>query len=105
MPIKRPTTPQKPKTSGRGGARPGAGRKANHVEADLRALMDEAWPYDERVAVIVALCKSAKNGNVKAAVALLDRALGKPIEYQVVDREASDKLKITVEYTDPEPRE
>ena len=96
------TTPQKSK---RGGARPGAGRKPSHVEADLRALMESAFPADERVAVVKSLIESAKNGNVQAATALLDRALGKPIDYQVVDREASDTLKIRVEYTDPEPRE
>ncbi len=96
------TTPQKSK---RGGVRPNSGRKPNHVEADLRALMELAFSQDDRVAVVSALIESAKNGNVQAATALMDRALGKPIEYQVVDREANDTMKIIVEYTDPEPRE
>lgn len=102
MAVKAKVTPQKSK---RGGARPGSGRKPNHVEADLRALMDLAFSGDERIAVVAALIESAKNGNVQAATALLDRALGKPIEYQVQTREADDVLKIRVEYTDPEVRE
>lgn len=67
--------------------------------------MDAAFPQDDREAVVKALIRQAKRGDVKAATALLDRALGKPIEYQVAEREASDTLKIRVEYTDPEPRE
>jgi hypothetical protein len=95
-------TPRKRKAK-HGGPRPNSGRKPAHVEADLSALMDDAWPYAARVAVIQALNEAARNGNVQAATALLDRALGKPIERQMVDREANDALVIKVEYADLEP--
>jgi hypothetical protein len=91
--------------SKRGGAREGAGRKPSHVEADLQALMDTAWSQDMRIAVVRALHESAINGNVQAATALLDRALGKPVERQIAQTEADDRLHISVEYADPEPRD
>lgn len=100
MPAKSKAIPQKSK---KGGARPGSGRRPLHVEADLQALMDAAWPDADRRAVVRALHEKALNGSVAAATALLDRALGKPIERQMVDREANDTLKISVEYADVEP--
>lgn len=90
---------------GSGGARVGAGRKPCHVEADLQSLMDGAWPQADRVSVVKALHLAALDGDVKAAVALLDRALGKPVERVMQQREADDTLKIQVEYADPEPRD
>jgi hypothetical protein len=80
MPAKSKTIPQKSK---KGGARPGSGRRPLHVEADLQALMDTAWPDADRRAVVRALHEKALNGSVAAATALLDRALGKPIERQM----------------------
>ena len=95
-----------PKTkSKRGGARPGSGRKPAHIEADLQALMDTAWPQDERIAVVQALHTAALSGNVQAATALLDRALGKPVERQITQNDNDHKMTIQVEYADPEPLE
>jgi hypothetical protein len=87
----------------RGGARPGAGRPSARQEADLRVLMNEAFPHADRVAVVKEMVRQAKQGNVKAAVALLDRVFGKPTQY--VEQTSETALKIAVDYADPEPSE
>jgi hypothetical protein len=74
-----------------GGRRPGAGRKSKAEEAGLQQLLDDAWTTTERKAVIKAMHKSAKAGNVKAAALLLSYAYGKPkvqIEHSGKDGEA-----------------
>ena len=67
----------------RGGARPGAGRKRGKVGEAKRALAEMAREHAE-VALLtlveVATGEVAASARVSAAVAILDRAYGKPVQ-------------------------
>lgn len=74
-----------------GGRRPGAGRKPGKVSAAKRALAEMAKEHAE--SALQSLAEIAKSGEseaarVSAAVAILDRAFGKPP--QAVHLENSD---------------
>lgn len=67
----------------RGGKRPGAGRKPGRVSAAKRKLSDMAKTH--ATAALKALADIAKGGEseaarVSAAIAILDRAYGKPTQ-------------------------
>lgn len=83
---------QKIQTSKRGGARPGAGRKPGKVSAAKRALSEMAKDHAEAaiqtLAAIHADDEAPPAARVSAAVAILDRAYGKPP--QMLDLTSSD---------------
>lgn len=87
--------------NGHGGARPGAGRKRKADEQALAELMAEAWPREQRIAVLRALATAAVAGDVKAAQLLMEHAYGKP--RQAVELDQAGELRIVVEYGDDSP--
>ncbi len=54
--------------------------------AKLRAALLEAVTDDDVRGVVCALVKAAKGGSVPAARELLERLLGKPLEWDILDR-------------------
>lgn len=65
----------------RGGKRPGAGRKPGKVNAAKRALSDMAQAHAEDALdtlVDIAKLGESESARVSAAIAILDRAYGKP---------------------------
>ena len=93
------------KLSPGGGKRPGAGRKPNDLRAELPALLDEAIPRADRVAILREQVQAAKNGNTKAAALVLAYLYGKPVDRIESTGEEGGPMKIQVEYADPEPKE
>lgn len=65
-------------TKTHGGARRGAGRKTRAQELGLAQMMSDAWPDEQRRAVIAKLHAKALRGDVKAAQLLLNYAYGTP---------------------------
>ena len=68
----------------RGGARPGAGRKTGQVGALKRSLAELAGAHSEAaltaLAQIMTDAKAPASARVSAAVAILDRAFGRPAQ-------------------------
>ncbi len=67
----------------RGGTRPGAGRKKGKIGEAKRALAEMAKEHAEAALltlVEVATGEGAASARVSAAVAILDRAYGKPVQ-------------------------
>lgn len=79
----------------KGGRRPGAGRKSKAEEAGLLEFLGEAFPQADRAAVIKALVKEAKFGNVQAAALLLNYAYGKPA--QRVEHAAAEDAPLQIQ--------
>lgn len=67
----------------RGGARPGAGRKPGQVSSEKKALAERARAYAttalQALAEIAGNPKAPASARVSAAIALLDRAFGRPV--------------------------
>lgn len=57
---------------------PNAGRKPRSNEDELRSLLDDSWPVNERIATVIALVEQAKGGNVNAAKLLFTYGYGTP---------------------------
>lgn len=81
----------------RGGARPGAGRKPGQVSQAKRDLADLA--SDHAVAALSTLATIAAKGKseaarVSAAVAILDRAYGKPAQSMTVGGDPDNPLQV-----------
>lgn len=70
--------------AGKGGQRAGAGRKSRAEELGLSSLLESAFTWKDRQAVIENLTSIAKGKDLKAAVSaaslLLGYAFGKPTE-------------------------
>lgn len=54
--------------------------------AKLRAALLESVTDEDVRGVVAALVKAAKGGNVSAARELLERLLGKPVEFDILER-------------------
>lgn len=70
----------RPKASGRGGARPGAGRKPGKLSQAKRDIAEKAKEYGEKALQTLAdICEKGEteSARVAAANALLDRGYGK----------------------------
>lgn len=63
---------------GGGGARPGAGRKSTRDEQELKALLDSAWPLDDRIAAVKRTSEIATAGDVISFKTLMAYAYGTP---------------------------
>src|SRR5689334_14525990 len=72
--------PEPQKSTNRGGARPGAGRKSNAEKSGLQEILSTAWPRARRVRTIKRLAESAEEGDTKAAGLLLGYAYGRPVQ-------------------------
>lgn len=68
------------KSTKHGGARRGAGRKTKADEQAALDLMNEAWPASRRKRAVQKMAREAEAGNVKAYMALMAYAYGKPKE-------------------------
>ena len=81
-----------------------SGRMPRWSEKKLSDLLNSAWPYEERVAVIESLCSQAKQGNVPAASLLMAYAYGKPterIEHNIQIEQANQEFqKLRAEFGD-----
>ena len=64
----------------KGGPQPGSGRKSKAEEAGLNALIDSAWPDEEKLKTFKILVSFANAGNTAAAQLLLAYRFGKPRE-------------------------
>lgn len=73
---------------GRGGARPGAGRKSNAEKLGIVALLDQCWTVESRQKVIDKLIERAEMGDLEAAKLLFAYRFGKP--RQAVDVTVDD---------------
>lgn len=65
----------------RGGRRPGAGRKRKVEETELKALLNEGWSREDRIAAVRSVGRKAASGNIEAFKALMSYAYGRPPEY------------------------
>ena len=81
-----------------GGKRPNSGRKSKAEELGLAELFETAWPLADRQAVVEALSKQAKEGNVQAASLLMSYAYGKPTEKHEVGGEGGGPIVLKVVY-------
>lgn len=94
----------------RGGSRPGAGRKAGVPNKINRQIKDLAGQHDElaiqTLADIAANAETAAAARVSAAIALLDRAHGKPSQAVQVGGDEENPLVHLIKRTvvDPKPR-
>lgn len=85
-------------TNGRGGARPGAGRKPKFQDLDLQGLLSDTWPREKRHAAFTRLAEKAdsdRGDSIEAIKLLLAYSYGKPIERQ----EHSGEIAIMKGYT------
>lgn len=80
-----------------------SGRKAKFEDVKITALLDQAWPMEERHAVIQAMSKAAKKGNVQAATLLLSYSYGKPTEKHEHGGEGGGPLQIFVNHVSKPP--
>jgi hypothetical protein len=86
-----------PSKSGRGGARPGAGRKPCAVKAARERILDETLPEAALRRIIQALVDAAVAGDVKAAALLLAYRWGKPTEKVEVAGSGGGPLSVFVD--------
>jgi hypothetical protein len=70
---------------GRGGTRPGAGRKPLQRKRAFDELLDKAVPEPRRVAILEMLARFGEAGNPMAAAFLFDRIYGKPVTLDISD--------------------
>lgn len=76
---------------GNGGARPGAGRRADPVKAELRRVLDAVVPEDTGKQIMDMLTLRARAGDFKAASLVLAYKYGKPTEtVEIVDDESDE---------------
>ncbi len=82
--------------NGRGGRRPGAGRKRKADELELTNLLNVAWPLTERRAAIERLVELSENGinKLDAIKLLLAYAYGKPVDRQEISGPGGDAVPI-----------
>lgn len=96
--------------NGRGGRRPGAGRKRKADELELMNLLNTAWPLSERRAAIERLVEMSKNSfnKLDAIKLLLSYAYGKPVDRQEISGPDGGPLPMEVilevphEFVDPD---
>lgn len=76
------------------GNRGGPGNPHAKRVAKLRSALLDAVTEDDLQAIIAALVRKAKGGDIMAAKILLDRVLGKPLEADIIERlERLEKLE------------
>jgi hypothetical protein len=63
-----------------GGARRGAGRKAEKDLHELQRVMEEACPYDERVDAFRVMLARAKSGDIGAMKLMFGYLYGTPVQ-------------------------
>jgi hypothetical protein len=61
-----------------GGARNNSGRKKKSVSDELKSLLDEACPDEDRKQIINAIVARAKAADVRCAAFIFDRIYGTP---------------------------
>jgi hypothetical protein len=83
--------------NGRGGRRPGAGRKRKADELELMNLLNTAWPLAERRAAIERLVEISKSGinSIDAIKLLFAYAYGRPVERKEITGADGGALEVT----------
>ncbi len=85
--------------NGRGGRRPGAGRKPKDAELRQLDIIDAAWPEEDQKAAVAAVAKRAGRGDVQAFDSLWKKRYGE----RPAEQHHTGKVKIIVEYADRLP--
>lgn len=91
---------------GSGGARPGAGRKPDHVreaQQTNRATMLAVVTKEDIQAIARAMINKAKSGDDKSFRAFMAYVLGAPDSELTIKGDASAPLVVEVVYLDAEP--
>lgn len=87
--------------NGRGGYRPGSGRKPKAQDLELHGILSEAWPNERRRAAferLAALAEGYEKNSVEAAKLLLAYTYGKPIDRKEISGPDGEPLKSYVAF-------
>jgi hypothetical protein len=69
-----------PTKRGRGGARPGAGRKPNATRLELNSLMDECVGLEKRRQILKSAVEQAESGSIQHQQFIFGYLYGKPAQ-------------------------